>query len=59
MVRPELSEPGTELAMDILGERHPVTVIPELPYDPDNHRLRGWVGRTGSIRLMRNIFLLP
>jgi dimethylglycine dehydrogenase len=40
MVRPELALPGTELAMDILGERHPVTVIPESPYDPDNLRLR-------------------
>jgi dimethylglycine dehydrogenase len=40
MVRPELAEPGTELSMDILGERHRVTVIPESPYDPDNLRLR-------------------
>ena len=40
MVRPEFSEPGTELSMDILGTRHRVSVIPELPYDPDNLRLR-------------------
>ncbi len=40
MVRPELSEPGTELTMDILGEPHRVTVIPESPYDPENLRLR-------------------
>jgi dimethylglycine dehydrogenase len=40
MVRPEFSEPGTELEMDILGTRHPVTVIPESPYDPENLRLR-------------------
>jgi dimethylglycine dehydrogenase len=40
MVRPELSNPGTALEMDILGTRHPVTVIPESPYDPENLRLR-------------------
>jgi dimethylglycine dehydrogenase len=40
MVRPEHAEPGTELEMTILGARHPVTVIPESPYDPDNLRLR-------------------
>ena len=40
MVRPEHAEPGTELEMDILGTRHPVTVIPESPYDPENLRLR-------------------
>jgi dimethylglycine dehydrogenase len=40
MVRPELSAPGTELEMDILGTRHRVTVIPESPYDPENLRLR-------------------
>jgi dimethylglycine dehydrogenase len=40
MLRPEHAEPGTELEMDILGTRHPVTVIPESPYDPENQRLR-------------------
>jgi len=40
MVRPELAEPGTELAMDVLGTRHRVTVVPESPYDPENERLR-------------------
>jgi dimethylglycine dehydrogenase len=40
MVRPEHGEPGTEFEMDILGARHPVTVIPESPYDPENERLR-------------------
>jgi dimethylglycine dehydrogenase len=40
MVRPEHAEPGTELEMTILGARHPVTVIPESPYDPDNSRLK-------------------
>jgi dimethylglycine dehydrogenase len=41
MVRPELAAPGTELEMTILDRRHPVTVIPESPYDPENARLRG------------------
>ncbi|HEX6144423.1 MAG TPA: FAD-dependent oxidoreductase [Geminicoccaceae bacterium] len=40
MVRPDLGEPGTELSMDILGRRHPVRVIDESPYDPENRRLR-------------------
>jgi dimethylglycine dehydrogenase len=40
MVRPEHAEVGTELEMDILGERHRVSVIPESPYDPENLRLK-------------------
>jgi dimethylglycine dehydrogenase len=40
MIRPEHAEPGTELAMDILGARHGVTVIAESPYDPENERLK-------------------
>ena len=40
MVKPEVADLGTELEMDILGTRHPVTVIPESPYDPENLRLR-------------------
>jgi dimethylglycine dehydrogenase len=40
MLRPEHAAPGTELEMDILGTRRPVTVIPESPYDPQNQRLR-------------------
>lgn len=40
MLRPEHAKPGTGLEMDILGTRHPVTVIPESPYDPENLRLR-------------------
>jgi len=43
MVRPEFSELGTELEMDVLGTRHWVTVIPESPYDPENQRLRSCV----------------
>jgi len=40
MVKPEVADLGTELEMDILGTRHPVTVISESPYDPENLRLR-------------------
>ena len=40
MVRPEHAEVGTSLRMDILGEMHDVTVIPESPYDPSNEKLR-------------------
>jgi dimethylglycine dehydrogenase len=41
MVRPDLAAPGTKLEMTILDRRHPVTVIPESPYDPENDRLKG------------------
>jgi dimethylglycine dehydrogenase len=40
MVRPEHGEIGTELEIQILGERRRATVIPESPYDPENARLR-------------------
>jgi dimethylglycine dehydrogenase len=40
MVAPEFAAEGTELAMDILGRPHRVTVIGESPYDPANERLR-------------------
>jgi dimethylglycine dehydrogenase len=40
MVRPELGELGTELEVEILGERYPATVIEESPFDPENVRLR-------------------
>jgi dimethylglycine dehydrogenase len=40
MVRPEHADLGTDLEVDILGTRHPVTVIPESPYDPENLKLR-------------------
>src|SRR5690606_35265755 len=40
MVRPDVAEPGTALEIEILGRRHPATVIPESPYDPENERLR-------------------
>ena len=40
MVKPELGEVGTELKIQILGERRRATIIPESPYDPENARLR-------------------
>ena len=41
MVRPDLGEPGTELEITILGQRHKATVIADSPFDPDNTALRG------------------
>jgi dimethylglycine dehydrogenase len=38
--RTEFATPGTELAIEILGERKPATVLPESPYDPENLQLR-------------------
>jgi dimethylglycine dehydrogenase len=38
--RTELATPGTELTIEILGERKPATVVPESPYDPENLQLR-------------------
>ena len=40
MVRPEFSEPGTELEIDILGKTFDAVVIPDSPFDPKNERLR-------------------
>lgn len=40
MVAPALGEPGTELEVVILGERHKATVIGDSPFDPDNTALR-------------------
>ena len=38
--RTEFATPGTELAIEILGERKRATVLPESPYDPENLQLR-------------------
>jgi dimethylglycine dehydrogenase len=38
--RSEFATPGTELSIEILGERKPATVLPESPYDPENLELR-------------------
>jgi len=40
LVRADLAAVGTELEIEILGQRHAATVIAESPYDPDNRRLR-------------------
>jgi len=40
MVPPALAAVGTELEIEILGERHRATVIEESPFDPTNERLR-------------------
>ena len=40
MVSPTHAEVGTKLKIDILGDMHDVTVIPESPYDPENQKLR-------------------
>ena len=40
MVQPDLAAEGTEVEIDILGERRRATVIPESPFDPKNERLR-------------------
>jgi dimethylglycine dehydrogenase len=39
-VKPELAEVGTELEIEILGERKRATVLPDSPYDPENRELR-------------------
>jgi dimethylglycine dehydrogenase len=40
MVRPDVSEVGTELEIKILDKMFRATIIPESPYDPDNKALR-------------------
>ena len=40
MVKPEFSEPGTALEIDILGRTYQAVVIPDSPFDPKNERLR-------------------
>ena len=40
MVYPSFAEIGTELEIDILGERYKCRVLEESPYDPSNEKLR-------------------
>jgi dimethylglycine dehydrogenase len=40
MVRPDLAQMGTEMEIEILGQRYRATVIEESPYDPENAVLR-------------------
>jgi dimethylglycine dehydrogenase len=37
----ELASAGTELGIEILGDRKRATVLIDSPYDPDNHALKG------------------
>jgi dimethylglycine dehydrogenase len=39
-VEPARAAPGSEVGIDILGERRKATVLAEPPYDPQNKRLR-------------------
>ena len=39
-VEPACAAPGSEVGIDILGERRKATVLAEPPYDPQNKRLR-------------------
>ncbi len=39
-VKPEFAAVGTELQIEILGERKRATVLPDSPYDPENRELR-------------------
>jgi dimethylglycine dehydrogenase len=39
-VKPEFSEVGTRVAIEILGERREATVLVDSPYDPENRDLR-------------------
>lgn len=40
MVRPEHAETGNGLEIELLGDRHAATIIPDSPFDPENLRLR-------------------
>jgi dimethylglycine dehydrogenase len=39
-VKPEFAAPGTQLGIEILGERKRATVLVDSPYDPENKDLR-------------------
>ena len=41
LVQPKYAKIGTELKIEILGKKHPATVIKESPHDPKNEALRG------------------
>jgi dimethylglycine dehydrogenase len=41
MVRPEHAAIGSELEIQVLGEKKRAVVIGDSPYDPENARLRG------------------
>ena len=39
-IKPELTTPGTELSIDIIGQAHNATVLADIAWDPQNERLR-------------------
>jgi dimethylglycine dehydrogenase len=39
-VKPQFSAPGTELEVQILGERYPLRNLGEPAHDPENARMR-------------------
>lgn len=41
MVRPEFAKSGTELDIQVLGERHRAVIVNDSPFDPNNVRLKG------------------
>jgi len=47
MVRPDLSTPGAELEIEILGKIYPAKVVPDSPFDAKNERLRDVNGANG------------
>lgn len=40
MLRPDFAAEGSEVEIEILGERYGAKVVPESPWDPSNERLR-------------------
>jgi len=46
-VQPAYAEPGTKLALEVIGQRCDATVRPEPMFDPEHHRPRADVGDTG------------
>lgn len=40
MVPPALAAVGTELQIDVLGQKHAAVIVEESPFDPQNERLR-------------------
>jgi len=39
-VKPAFAAPGTDLGIEILGERKRATLLVDSPFDPSNHALR-------------------
>ncbi|MBT5038528.1 MAG: GcvT family protein [Rhodospirillaceae bacterium] len=41
MIKPEMAELGASFEISILGTPHEATIISEVPFDPENERLKG------------------